>query len=212
MDTAYELKNLSGAAGASSRQWLDETLMVSIAAGDRFAMQVLFQRHNVRIYRFLLRLTGNASLAEDIVSEVFLSVWRRAGAFKAECQVSTWLLAIARHQAVSALRRRSEAQLDPDRAVTIEDPSDNAETLLDREDRSKILRKCLTQLSPAHREIIDLVYYHEKSVEEVAQIVGVPKSTVKTRMFYARSHLAKLLMRAGLTGAKEVDSLTTGAS
>jgi RNA polymerase sigma-70 factor (ECF subfamily) len=213
MDAAYELKNLSGtAAAASSRQRLDETLMESIAAGDKFAMQVLFQRHNVRVYRFVLRLTGNASLAEDITSEVFLTVWRRAGSFKAECQVSTWLLAIARHQAVSALRRRSEAQLDPNMAATIADPSDNAETLLDREDRSKIMRKCLTQLSPAHREIIDLVYYHEKSVAEVAQIVGVPKSTVKTRMFYARSHLEKLLARAGLTGPKEVGSIAAGGS
>jgi RNA polymerase sigma-70 factor (ECF subfamily) len=212
MDTAYELKNLSAGTGAASRQRLDQTLVESIAAGDRFAMQVLFQRHNVRIYRFVLRLTGNASLAEDIVSEVFLTVWRRAGSFKAECQVTTWLLAIARHQAVSALRRRSEAHLDLDMAVTIVDPSDDAETLLDREDRGKIMRNCLTQLSPAHREIIDLVYYHEKSVDEVAQIVGVPKSTVKTRMFYARRHLAKLLMRAGITGAKEVDSVTTGAS
>jgi RNA polymerase sigma-70 factor (ECF subfamily) len=212
MDTAYELKNPSGTAvGASSRQRLDETLMESIAAGDAFAMRVLFQRHNVRVYRFVLRLTGNASLAEDIVGEVFLTVWRRAGSFKAECQVTTWLLAIARHQAVSALRRRSEAQLDTAMATTIVDPSDNAETLLDREDRSKIMRKCLTQLSPAHREIIDLVYYHEKSVDEVARIVGVPKSTVKTRMFYARSHLAKLLIRAGLTGPKEVDSVAAGA-
>jgi RNA polymerase sigma-70 factor (ECF subfamily) len=213
MDTAYELKNLSGTAtGAAGRQRLDETLMESIAAGDKLAMQVLFQRHNVRVYRFVLRLTRNASVAEDIVSEVFLSVWRRADSFKAQCQVTTWLLAIARHQAVSALRRRSEAQLDTDMAASIADPSDNAETLLDRQDRSKIVRACLTQLSPAHREIIDLVYYHEKSVEEVARIVGVPRSTVKTRMFYARSHLAKLLKRAGLNGPKEVGSFAAGAS
>jgi RNA polymerase sigma-70 factor (ECF subfamily) len=213
MDPAYELKNLPGtAAAASSRQRLDETLMESIATGDKVAMQVLFQRHNVRIYRFVLRLTENPSLAEDIVSEVFLTAWRRAGSFKAECQVTTWLLAIARHQAVSALRRRSEAQLDTDMAATIADPSENAETLLDQEDRSKIIRKCLTQLSPAHREIIDLVYYHEKSVDEVAQIVGAAKSTVKTRMFYARSHMAKLLMRAGLTGANELDSVAAGTS
>jgi RNA polymerase sigma-70 factor (ECF subfamily) len=213
MDTAYEVKNLPGTAtGRATRGRLDETLMESIAAGDRFAMQVLFQRHNVRVYRFVLRLTGNASVAEDIVSEVFLSVWRRAGTFKAKCQVSTWLLAIARHQVGSLLRRHSEAPLDPDMAMTIADPSDNAETLLDREDRSKIIRRCLTQLSPAHREIIDLVYYHEKSVEEAAQIVGVPKSTVKTRMFYARSHIAKLLQAAGLTGPATVDGTAAGAS
>jgi RNA polymerase sigma-70 factor (ECF subfamily) len=199
MDTACELTNSSGtAAAAPSRQRLDGTLLKSIAAGDKFAMQVLFQRHSVRVYRFVLRLIGNESLAEEIVSEVFLNVWRQAGTFEAKCQVTTWLLAIARHKAVSALRRRSETQLDDGRAATIADPSDDAETVLDREDRSKIIRKCLTQLSPSHREIIDLVYYHEKSVDEVAQIVGAPKSTIKTRMFYARSHMAKLLRGAGL--------------
>jgi RNA polymerase sigma-70 factor, ECF subfamily len=201
MDAAYELTKLPGTdAAASTRQRLDETLIESIAAGDKFAMRVLFQRHNVRVYRFVLRLTANESLAEEIVSEVFLNVWRQAGTFEAKCQVTTWLLAIARHKALSVLRRRSETHLDDDMAATIADPSDDAETVLDREDRGKIIRKCLTQLSPSHREIIDLVYYHEKSVEEVARIVGAPKGTVKTRMFYARSHMAKLLRAAGVSG------------
>jgi RNA polymerase sigma-70 factor (ECF subfamily) len=201
MDTACELTRLSGTAvAAPPRERLDETLLESIAAGDKFAMQVFFQRHNVRVYRFLLRLIENASVAEEIVSEVFLNVWRQAGSFEAKCQVTTWLLAIARHKAMSVLRRRSEAQLDAS-AATIVDPSDDAETILDREDRGKIIRACLTQLSPSHREIIDLVYYHEKSVAEVARIVGAPKGTVKTRMFYARSHMAKLLAAAGVRGA-----------
>jgi RNA polymerase sigma-70 factor, ECF subfamily len=199
MDTACELTNSSGTvAAAPIRQRLDENLLESIAAGDKFAMQVLFQRHNVRVYRFVLRLTGNASLAEEMVSEVFLNVWRQSGTFEGKCQVTTWLLTIARHKAVSVLRRRSEAQLDDAMAATITDPRDDAETVLDRKDRSKTIRECMKRLSPLHREIIDLVYYHEKSVDEVARIVGAPRSTVKTRMFYARSHMAKLLAAAGL--------------
>jgi RNA polymerase sigma-70 factor (ECF subfamily) len=199
MDTACELTSLSGtAATASSRQKLDKTLLASIAAGDQLAMQVLFQRHNVRVYRFVLRLSGNASLAEEIVSEVFLEVWRHAGSFEAKSQVTTWLLGIAHHKSISALRRRSDIHLDDNMAAAIADPREDAETVLDREDRSKIIRRCLTQLSPLHREIVDLVYYHEKSVDEVAGIVGAPKSTVKTRMFYARSHMAKLLKAAGV--------------
>jgi RNA polymerase sigma-70 factor (ECF subfamily) len=199
MDTACELTSASGtAAPAPTRQRLDENLLESIAAGDKFAMQVLFQRHNVRVYRFVLRLIANPSVAEEIVSEVFLTVWRQAGTFEAKCQVTTWLLTIARHKALSALRRRSETHLDDAMAATIADPADDAETVLDRKDRSKVIRECLTRLSPLHREIIDLVYYHEKSVDEVARIVGAPKSTVKTRMFYARSHMAKLLAAAGL--------------
>jgi RNA polymerase sigma-70 factor (ECF subfamily) len=197
MDTTCELRKISGTGTVSDRQRLDETLLESIAAGDRFAMQVLFQRHNVRVYRFVLRLTGNAATAEDIVSEVFLEVWRHAATFQAKCRATTWLLTIARHKAISALRRRGAAPLDDDMAATIADPCEDAEAALDRKDRSKMIRACLARLSPSHREIIDLVYYHEKSVDEVAGIVGAPKSTVKTRMFYARSHMAKLLRAAG---------------
>jgi RNA polymerase sigma-70 factor (ECF subfamily) len=197
MDTTCELSKI-GTDTVSSRQRLDETLLESIAAGDRFAMQVLFQRHNVRVYRFVLRLTGNAATAEEIVSEVFLEVWRHAATFQAKCQATTWILIIARHKAISALRRRGEAPLDDDMAATIADPCEDAEAALDRKDRGKMIRACLARLSPLHREIIDLVYCHEKSVDEVARIVGAPKSTVKTRMFYARSHMAKLLRAAGL--------------
>jgi len=78
----------------------DEALISLIADGDKRAMQVLYARHNVRVYRFILRLTGNQSLAEDLVSEVFLDVWRQAEGFESKSQVSTWLLAIARYKAL----------------------------------------------------------------------------------------------------------------
>jgi RNA polymerase sigma-70 factor (ECF subfamily) len=191
----------ASAAQALAPNRLDELLLQSIAAGDKGAMRVLFQRHNVRIYRFVLRLVGNASRAEDIVSEVFLVVWRSAGRFKAESQVTTWLLAIARHKAISALRRRPEAQLDDHTAAAIVDPRDDPEARLDKQDRSDIIQKCLARLSPSHREIIDLVYYHGKLVRDVALIVGVPEGTVKTRMFHARKHMSKMLAAAGIHGA-----------
>jgi len=161
-------------------------------------MQMLYTRHNVRVYRFILRLIKNPSLAEDLVSEVFLDVWRQAEGFKAKSQVSTWLFAIARYKALSALRRRSDDHLDDDELAMIEDPADNPETLVEKEDRRAIIAHCLTQLSPAHREVLDLVYYHEKSVDEVAKIVGIAVNTVKTRMFYARNRMEKILKLAGV--------------
>ncbi len=161
-------------------------------------MQVLFARHHVRVYRFVLRLVRDESVAEDLISEVFLDVWRQAGRFEGRSQVSTWLLAIARFKALSALRRRPDEELDDETAEAIEDPSDDPEVALDKKDKSAAIRKCLEKLSAEHREIIDLVYYHEKSVEEVAQIVGIPENTVKTRMFYARKRLAELLKAAGI--------------
>ena len=176
----------------------DEALIGAIAAGDRRAMQALYARHNVRIYRFVLRLTNDSSLAEDIVSEVFIDVWRGAEGFKVKSRVSTWMLAIARHKTLSALRRRSDEQLDEDAAAAIADPADDAETTANNRDRSAIVQRCLSQLSALHREVLDLVYCHEKSVDEVAEIVGAPVNTVKTRMFYARKRMQTLLEAAGL--------------
>jgi len=176
----------------------DEVLIGRIAAGDRVAMQVLFARHHVRVYRFVLRLVRNETVAEDTISEVFLEVWRNAGRFEARSTVSTWLLAIARFKALSALRKRQEEELDEETAAAIEDQADNPEVTLQKKDKSEALRECLSKLSAEHREIIDLVYYHEKSVEEAAEIVGIPEATVKTRMFYARKKLSELLRAAGI--------------
>jgi RNA polymerase sigma-70 factor (ECF subfamily) len=176
----------------------DEVLIGRIATGDRLAMQVLFARHHVRVYRFVLRLVRTETVAEDLISEVFLDVWRQAGRFEGRSAVSTWLLAIARFKALSALRRRPDEELDEETAEAIEDPSDDPGVVLEKKDKSAAIRKSLEKLSAEHREIIDLVYYHEKSVEEVAQIVGIPENTVKTRMFYARKRLAELLKAAGI--------------
>ncbi|MFC0241341.1 sigma-70 family RNA polymerase sigma factor [Rhodopseudomonas telluris] len=176
----------------------DEDLIRRIAQGDRGAMQVLYGRHHVRVYRFGLRLVRNEQIAEDLISEVFLDVWRQAGKFEGRSSVSTWLLAITRFKALSALRRRKDAELDDEAAAAIEDPSDDPEVTIQKKDTGDVLRKCLEGLSADHREIVDLVYYHEKSVEEVAHIVGIPENTVKTRLFYARKKLADLLQAAGV--------------
>ena len=194
------LRQAIAARPASAQATSDEDLVQAIAAGDRNAMHALYARHNVRVYRFILRLINDTSLAEDLVSEVFIDVWRRADGFEEKSQVSTWLLAIARYKALSALRRRSDEQLDEHVAAAIEDPADGPETCVGNQDRSAIVQKCLMQLSAVHREVIDLVYYHEKSVEEVAGIVEVPASTVKTRMFYARQRMGVLLEAAGIAG------------
>lgn len=176
----------------------DEVLIGRIAAGDRLAMQVLFARHHVRVYRFVLRLVSDPTLAEDLISEVFLDVWRQAGRFEARSAVSTWLLAIARFKALSALRKKPDAELSEEMAEAIEDTADTPEAALQKKDKGAALRECLKALSPEHREVVDLVYYHEKSVEEVAEIVGIPENTVKTRMFYARKRLSELLKAAGV--------------
>jgi RNA polymerase sigma-70 factor (ECF subfamily) len=123
-------------------------------------------------------------------------VWRQADRFEARSSVSTWLLSIARYKALSARRRRTDAELDEHIEATVTDTSDDPEAALEKKALNETLRQALTKLSTEHRQVIDLVYYHEKSVEEAAQILDVPAATVKTRMFYARKKLAALVSRA----------------
>jgi RNA polymerase sigma-70 factor, ECF subfamily len=189
---------------SASRQTSDTSdvaLIRSIAAGDKHAMQILFARHNVRVFQFLTRFVGDKLAAEDLVSEVFLDVWHQAGQFKGRSQVTTWLLAIARNKALSALQRRSNEELDEHAAAAVEDPHDGPEVTLQNRQRAEVLLNCLRQLSLAHREVIDLVYYHEKSIDEVAEITGIPQNTVKTRMFYARKRIAELMAAQGIDRA-----------
>jgi RNA polymerase sigma-70 factor, ECF subfamily len=171
----------------------DEALINRIAGGDQLAMRTLYARHRIPIYRWLLRIVRDETVAEDLLSDVFLDVWRQAASFEGRASVSTWLLAIARYKAVSVRRPRVDAELDERIESTVADPADDPEATLQKESRSEILRDSLARLSPEHSEVIDLVYYHGKSVKEVAVIVGVGEATVKTRMFYARRKLASLV-------------------
>jgi RNA polymerase sigma-70 factor (ECF subfamily) len=174
----------------------DEVLIRRIAGGDQLAMQTLFARHRVALYRWLLRLVRDDALAEDLLSGVFLDVWRQAAKFEARSSVSTWLLAIARYKALSARRRPTDAELDEKIASRVADPADDPEVVLQKKTQRELLRHSLPRLSPEHGEVIDLVYFHGKSVIEVAEIVGIATATVKTRMFYARKKLADFVAAA----------------
>src|SRR5262249_20533288 len=171
--------------------------------GNRLAMQVLFARHHARVYRFILRLVGSEAAAEDLTSEVSLCVWRQASAFAARSSVTTWLLAIARYKAIAELRRRPVPDVV---SVQTSNPADDPEASLAIKHRGEILRNCLRGLSPRHREIIDLVYYHEKSVQEAAEILGLSGNTVKTRMFYARKKLSRLLAERRRRRARVIEA------
>ena len=176
----------------------DETLIARIAAGDTSAMRVLFERHHVKVYRFVLRIVRDAALAEDTVSETFIDAWQHAGRYEGRASVSSWLLGIARHRALDAARRRPTDPLDCEAAQNVVDPARDPEAELGRKDTGAALRRALAALSHEHAEIIDLVYYQERSIREIVEILGIPENTVKTRMFYARKRLAGLVAAAGI--------------
>jgi len=164
-----------------------------IAEGDKRALETLYKRHSASTFKFLLRLTANRTVAEDLTHDVFLEVWRSAGKFEGRSAVTTWILSIARYKALDAHRRTrslSEEDLPQTNEPTPEQVSMKASS-------DNYMQRCLQDLSVEHREIIDLVYFHEKSIKEVSLILGIPDNTVKTRMFYARKKLKEKLQMRG---------------
>lgn len=176
----------------------DRQLVADLARGDRATLTRLVSRHQLRVFRFILRRVGNEAMAEEIANEVFLEAWRSADRFEGRSSIGTWLLAIAHNRAISATRQRREEAWDENEAALLADAADDPEISAQKSDKSAVIRRCLGGLSSDHREIIDLVYYHEQSVSEVSIILGIPEATVKTRMFYARKKLGELLKAAGL--------------
>lgn len=177
----------------------DLRLMIAIGNGDQSALRQLYERHSTRVFRFLMRLVGNRSTAEELMNEVFLDCWRNARRFEGRAAPSTWLLAIARNKAYSKLRRgRGEEQLD-DAHESIRDETPDPETRADHASHERVMRACIRELTADQREIIDLVYYQEQSVEEVAEIIGIPAGTVKSRLFHARRRLGELLRVRGVS-------------
>jgi RNA polymerase sigma-70 factor (ECF subfamily) len=179
----------------------DEMLLKHVAKGDKAAMHIMFARHRERVFRFIQRIVRNPAIVDDLVSQVFLDVWRSANRFAGRARVSTWLLSIARFKAINSWRERTHEDIDQGDSLEIVDAGDAPDVALDRKETQGILRACIDRLSPAHREIIDLLYYREKSVADVSEMIGIPQATVKSRIFYARKRLAGILVSEGLEAA-----------
>ena len=176
----------------------DRQLIAGLAAQDQGALRTLIARYQVRVFRFIVRLVRNEAVAEELTNEVFMEAWRSAKNFEGRSSPSTWLLSIAHNKAVSSLRKRRESAWNEDQANEIADTGDDPEVVAQKADKSAVMRRCIEKLSAEHREIIDLVYYHEQSVTEVSVVLGIPEATVKTRMFYARKRLSEVLKAAGV--------------
>ena len=182
---------------AAPGQHSDRELVGRVAQGDRAAVRLLFMRHHARIYRFVARQTGSESMADDIANEVFLELWKQAPGFEGRSEVSTWLLGIARFKSLSHLRKRKEEWIDDDDAAAVPDGADSPETAVMKDNKGAALRRMIDALGEEHKTVIDLAYYHGRSVTEIGEILSIPVATVKTRMFYARKKLGEALKAAG---------------
>lgn len=180
---------MSAADAAGELQLLERT-----ARGDRDAFQRLYFIFHRRLTRFLLRVTRRPDVTEEIINDTMLVVWQRAGDFRGESHLSTWILGIAYRRALKRLssepRREHSGQQD-DWSATMDIAA--LADLAQRAELADWLDTALARLSPEHRLVIQLTYYLGMSCEEIASMTECPVNTVKTRMFYARQRLRDLL-------------------
>ena len=178
----------------------DEVLLTQIAAGDQQAFSQLYLRYQSKLVRYCARvLKEDVAQAADIVDEAMFDVWRSAGNFAGRSKPSTWIYSIARNKLISWLRKTSEVTLEDESILdALIDPAATPAEELAMDDMQQQLLRLMDQLTDEHREVLKLTYFEDKSVKEVAELLGISENTVKTRMFYARKRLAQLLDKAGI--------------
>jgi RNA polymerase sigma-70 factor (ECF subfamily) len=173
-------------------------LVEKVAGGDHVAFRWLFRRFQRPVHAYLSRLVRLSHIADELMNETMLELWKGAGRFGGRSTVSTWLFGIARHKAIDHLRRAREGSLDEEAFAEVPDPSPSPEDALGRASVADLVGKLMNRLSVEHREVLHLAYREELSVEEIADLVDCPVNTVKTRMFYARKRLKTLLAESGV--------------
>lgn len=178
----------------------DIALVMRIAERDKVAFRTLFDAYGERVFRYAYRMVNDRSLAEEVTNDVMLEVWKGAPQFEGRSKASTWVLGIARHLALNAIRGKRLITVDLDTTPEIADSRQTDAVARDRDTVRQKLRDALAKLSTDHREVVELTFFHGYSYQEVAEVMGCPENTVKTRMFHAKKQLCAALKRAGLDG------------
>ncbi len=195
MSAHLPVRNEDGTNGDTAGQ----ALLQRIAQGDRRAFESLFTQQGDRVFRYAYRLINDQTKAEEVTNDVMLEVWKNAAKFEGRSKVSTWLLGITRHLALNAVRRKKLDTVDVDDVPDMVAPEqDTGARETDGTTLKNTLHHALGKLSPEHRDVVELTFFHGCSYREIAEIVKCPENTVKTRMFHAKKQLQGLLVEAGL--------------
>jgi RNA polymerase sigma-70 factor (ECF subfamily) len=180
--------SLSTSSGSSSNA-RELELLRQVAAGDRTAFKELYLIYHRRLARFLMRMTSRHDLIEEVINDTLWTVWLKAGDFRGDSLVSTWIVGITYRRALKALRRHGTA-----RPMLVEDVAVAPDVQLEAENR-EWLGQALAELPLEQRMVMEFSYLMGHSCEEIAQIMQCPVNTVKTRMFHAREKLRRSLPR-----------------
>ena len=185
-DAAQASRRYAGASG--------EELLQRVSDGDEAAIAAVHERYYPRLFRFLHRLTGDYSLAEEVANDVLVAVWRNAGNFRGASKVSTWLLGVAYRLGLKRLRRRRLRNM---LRLGGEEPGIDPRTVMESAD---LIETALKRLSTRDRMMVELVLYLGLTYREVAEVVDCPVNTAKTRVYNARLRLRRILAELGYNG------------
>jgi RNA polymerase sigma-70 factor (ECF subfamily) len=185
---------LPTSAPVQEAEWIRQ-----IGRRDRAAFERFYASYGPRVFRFVVRMLRDEDRAEELVNDVMVEVWKSADRFQGRSSVSTWVFGIARHRALNAVRGKRIETTPLDEGIQAEDEAETAEMSVHRKSVKARLRKALDALSPEHREVVELTFFQGLSYKEIAQVVGCPENTVKTRMFHARKKLKPLLAEVRLS-------------
>ena len=187
-------------SGGSSSNARELELLRQVAAGDRTAFKELYLIYHRRLARFLMRMTSRHDLIEEVINDTLWTVWLKAGDFRGDSLVSTWIVGITYRRALKALRRHGAP-----RPMLVEEVAVAPDAQLEDENR-QWLGQALAELPLEQRMVMEFSYLMGHSCEEIAQIMQCPVNTVKTRMFHAREKLRRSLPRlagGNQTGGKK---------
>lgn len=175
-------------------------LLRRVAAKDKKAFEALYHLYYRRLFAYLFKVMRRADLVEEVLNDVMLAIWSHAASFDGRSRPSTWIFGIAYHKALKALARRpAPAETGNEEQAPEPMDGDEPESLLARRELAGVLGRALHELSPEQRAVVELTYFYGRSYQEIAEIVGCPVNTVKTRMFHARRRLKELLPGLGIS-------------
>lgn len=174
-------------------------LIGQIANGDRSAMASFYVALERQLYQFIRSRLNDPFRSQDILQEVFLDVWRGAGRFEGRSSVRSWVYGIAWRKVIDVHRANKRLSFSDDLPEQ-EDESPTAFSQIGEQQEAHSLRSCLGGLKEDHRTVIDLAFYRDLSYREIAEVLGIPEGTVKTRVFHAKQLLQHCLVQSGIKG------------
>jgi RNA polymerase sigma-70 factor (ECF subfamily) len=200
-----ETLKLLKSEGADSVDWhsLDDDILIkAFLKGEATAFEVLFKKYRDHVARLVYSIIKEESLVEDIVQEVFLLVYRNLAKFRQQAAFKTWLYRITVNEAMRQIGRARRWQTLPEgdqepanlaSTFVMYENGDSPERLLIDSEQKRLVHRALDSMKPNHKLILTLYYLEDQSVQEIANILGIPEGSVKSRLYYAREGLKKVL-------------------